>query len=273
MRNKRARPAERCEGTGVSEGLYVYCVIGTGEARNFGPIGVGGRGDAVTTIAYTDLSAVVSSLPMDKYVVAHETMLCHERVLEAVMADHTVLPVRFYTIAPNAEEIRGLLRTRYAEFKRLLRELDNKVELGIKALWKNMNQVLSELVQNDSKEQLSGWEPNPQPGNATAGLDKRLRPALDEERTRTSEVLLAPLRPFAFDVRLNRTYGDDMIMNAAFLVDRSREREFDARVGQLSAQHTDTIEFKYVGPAPPYSFVNIVIKEEVSPGAPPRGRD
>lgn len=248
----------------MPEGLYVYCVIGTGEARNFGPIGMGGRGDAVSTIAYQDLSAVVSSVSMAKYEVGQETMLAHERVVEKVMADHTVLPVRFYTIAPNAEEIRSLLRTRYAEFKRLLRELDNKVELGIKALWKNMDQVLSELVQNNSKERVSGWEPKPQSGNAPAGLDKGLRMALDEKRARTSEVLLAGLRPSAFDVRLNRTYGDDMIMNAAFLVDRSREKEFDARVEQLSARHADTIELRYVGPAPPYSFVNIVIKDDLS---------
>jgi hypothetical protein len=44
------------------------------------------------------------------------------------MKDHNLLPVRFYTVAPNAEEIRSLLRRRYQEFKKLLRELDNKVE-------------------------------------------------------------------------------------------------------------------------------------------------
>lgn len=248
----------------MPEGLYVYCIVGTGEARNFGPIGIGGRSDPVITIAYQELSAVVSRVPMGRYSVGQEAMLAHERVVEKAMADHTVLPVRFYTIAPNAEEIRNLLRTRHGEFKKLLRELDNKVELGLKALWKNMNQVLSELVQNNPKEQVSGLEPNAQPGNDRAGLDRRLRQTLDQKRVRTSEFLLAPLRPSAFDVRLNRIYGDDMIMNAAFLVDRTREREFDARVEQLSGEHADTIELKYVGPAPPYSFVNIVIKEGVA---------
>jgi len=48
-------------------------------------------------------------------------------------------------------------------------------------------------------------------------------------------------------------------------VDRSREREFDARVEQLAATYDDRIEFKYVGPAPPYSFVNIMIKEKITP--------
>lgn len=230
----------------MSAGLYLYCIVGTGEARNFGPIGIGGRSDAVTTIAYRDLSAVVSSVSMDRYVVGQETMLCHERVLERVMADHTLLPVRFYTVAPNAEEIRNLLRTRYAEFKRLLRELDNKVELGLKALWRDMVRVLGQVAVES--------------GGGADG-DKRLRLALDQRREATQDVVLQPLRGLASALCLGRTYGDDMIVNAAFLVDRGHEREFDARVGEMGAAFVDTIELKYVGPVPPYSFVNIVIKE------------
>ena len=69
----------------MHEGQYVYCIIGTGEARNFGSIGMGGRGDVVTNIAYTDLSAVVSSVPMTRYVVSKDTMLAHEKIIERVM--------------------------------------------------------------------------------------------------------------------------------------------------------------------------------------------
>lgn len=259
----------RREAAVMPEGLYIYGVIGTGEARNFGPIGVGGRGDSVITIAYQDLSAVVSSVPMEKYVVGQETMLTHERVLEKVMADHTVLPLRYYTVAPNAEEVRGLLRSQHVEFKKWLRELDNKVELGLKALWKDMTQVLREIVDELPQEKGPTAAASPSSGNNGARADKRVRLALDEKKAQVRECLLHPLRPLAIDLCLNKIYGDDMIMNAAFLLDRSREREFDARVQQLSSDYGDTVEFKYVGPVPPYSFVNIVVKEELSPvGAP-----
>ncbi|MBI2958587.1 MAG: GvpL/GvpF family gas vesicle protein [Chloroflexi bacterium] len=92
------------------EGLYVYCVIGTGEARNLGPFGIGGRGDVVTTLSYRDLSAVVSNIPMDKYVVGRDALLCHEKVLEKVMAEYPLLQVLLYTIGPYAVEFRCLLR-------------------------------------------------------------------------------------------------------------------------------------------------------------------
>lgn len=250
----------------MPEGLYVYCIIGAGEARNFGAFGVGGRGDPVTTIAYRDLDAVVSNISMDRYVVGQETMLSHERVIERVMAEHTALPVRFYTVAPNAEEVRNLLRSRYTEFKALLRELDNKVELGLKALWQDMDLVLGNALGNASREMALE-------GSATGGEAARsARAALEGQRAEIAEHLLQPLRSLAVDLRLNRTYGDDMIMNAAFLVDRTREWEFDSRVERLATLHSGAIRFKYVGPVPPYSFVNIVIRDElVQGGIPPRG--
>lgn len=249
----------------MPEGQYIYCIIGTGEARNFGPIGIGGRGDPVTTIAYKDLGVVASSVPMTKYVVSKETMLSHEKVIEAVMKEHTLLPVRFYTVAPNAEEIRSLLRRRYLEFKKLLRELDNKVELGLKALWRDMNTIFQEIVkENREIRALSAKVTDcsaKEAGEDKGALDEMLKMALEQKKAKEREAMLQPLRQLSSDSCLNATYGDDMLMNAAFLVDRAWEKEFDSEVEKLVAQYGDRIEFKYVGPAPPYSFVNIVVKE------------
>ena len=249
----------------MPEGQYVYCIIGTGEARNFGPIGIGDRGDPVTTIAYRDLGAVVSSIPMTKYVVSKETMICHEKVIEAVMKDHTLLPVRFYTIAPNAEEIRSLLRRRYLEFKKLLRELDNKAELGLKALWRDMDCIFQEIMNENGeikalRANMTGCSAK-EASQDKGALGEMLKLALEHKKAKEREVLLQPLGQLSSDSCLNTTYGDDMLMNAAFLVDRVWEKEFDGEVEKLVAQHGDRIEFKYVGPVPPYSFVNIVVEE------------
>jgi len=247
----------------VQEGQYVYCIIGTGEARNFGSIGIGDRGDSVTTIAYRDLSAVVSSVPMTKYVVSKETMLTHEKVIEIVMKDHTVLPVRFYTVAPNAEEVRGLLRRRYLEFKKLLRGIDNKVELGLKALWSDINVVFKELGEENEEIKAVGAKmkahSDEEASQDKGAVTKMVKLALEEKKAKERGALLQPLRQISSDFCLNKTCGDDMIMNAAFLVDRAREKEFDSRVQQLTSGYGDRMEFKYVGPAPPYSFVNIVV--------------
>ena len=258
-------PAGRSPRSMVQEGQYIYCIVGTGEARNFGPIGIGDRGDPVTTISYKDLGVVVSSVPMTKYVVSKETMLSHEKVIEAVMKDHALLPVRFYTVAPNAEEIRSLLRRRYLEFKKLLRELDNKVELGLKVFWRDMNAIFQELAsESGEKKRLRVRMTNcsaKEAGQDKDAASEMLKQALENKKAKEKEALLQPLRHLSSDSCLNTTYGDDMLVNASFLVDRAWEKEFDREVEELTAQYKDRIEFKYIGPAPPYSFVNIVVKE------------
>jgi len=98
-------------------------------------------------------------------------------------------------------------------------------------------------------------------GQDKGALGEMLKLALEHKKAKERGALLQPLRRLSSDSCLNTTYGDDMLMNAAFLVDRFWEKGFDGKVEELVAQHGDRIEFKYVGPVPPYSFVNIVVKE------------
>ena len=62
--------------------------------------------------------------------------------------------------------------------------------------------------------------------------------------------------------RSNKVIGDRMIMNAAFLVNRSAEKAFDDAVKELSRRFEQLLAFKYTGPWPPYNFVNIKLKLE-----------
>jgi len=56
-------------------------------------------------------------------------------------------------------------------------------------------------------------------------------------------------------------------MNAAFLIERDREQEFDAKVKEIAAKYEGKLSFKYTGPWPPYNFVHIRLKLERGEGA------
>ena len=131
------------------EGKDIYCIISTQQDRDFGPIGIGGRGDKVCTIGADDLAMVISCYPLTKLVVNRDNVLAHEKVIEEVMKEYSVLPVRFCTIASSADEIRSLLFKRYREFKNLLSDVDHKVELGVKVLWKDMDGIFKEIAEED----------------------------------------------------------------------------------------------------------------------------
>ena len=74
------------------------------------------------------------------------------------------------------------------------------------------------------------------------------------------------LKPAAVASRSNKPIGDRMILNAAFLVDRDREKEFDEAVKEIFRHYEDLLTFKYTGPWPPYNFVNIKLKLEKASG-------
>jgi hypothetical protein len=61
---------------------------------------------------------------------------------------------------------------------------------------------------------------------------------------------------------LNDNLGDMMLLNAAFLVDKTQEQAFDAQVQTLGAAQAGRLIFQYVGPLPPYNFVDIRLQWE-----------
>lgn len=248
------------------EGTYLYAIIPTDHERNFGPVGIGGRGDEVETIAYQDLSAVVSNSPLAKHVISKENLLAHERVVERVMQEYTVLPVRFCTVAANPEEIRRLLEQRYLELKHLLRDMDGKAELGVKAFWRRMEIIFREIVDEHEeikrlKAEVAG-KPSRHAHAQQIAIGEMVQAALQAKKEREAEELLAGLKRASVEYRLNGTVGDKMLFNAAFLVDRSREREFDELVERLDLHYRERIKFAYVGPVAPYNFVNITLHPE-----------
>jgi len=245
------------------EGQYLYCIIEGKEGRNFGPIGIGGRGDRVSTVGFSDLSAVISSTPMTQYVINRENMTAHEKVIETVMKEQTVLPVRFCTIAASPDEVRTLLRRRYSEFKGLLKDMENKIEMGLKAVWKDMNRIFEEIAAENRevkrlKRQVDGKSGSD--NTLKIALGKSVKNALEAKKEKDAQKILAKFKRTALDTRKNDLFGDSMLLNAAFLIDQMREKEFDFLVEDLGKEYEDRINFRYVGPAPPFNFVNIVVK-------------
>ncbi len=248
----------------AKEGKYIYCIINGNEGRNFGPIGIGKRGDIVSTIGYNDISAVISSSPITRYVIDPENLMAHEKVIEEVMKDYTVLPVRFCTIANSAEEVRTFLRRQYGGFKGMLHDLDNKVEMGLKARWTHMEKIFEEIAQTDSdvKELKKRVEEPGGDGDSDEkiSLGKAVKAALDEKKERIAEKILRKFKKLTLDTRRNDVMGDDMFLNAVFLIDRTREKQVDFLVEDLADEYNNEADFKLVGPAPPFNFVSIEMK-------------
>jgi hypothetical protein len=74
------------------------------------------------------------------------------------------------------------------------------------------------------------------------------------------------LRDTAIAARHNKVIGDKMIMNAAFLVARENQDNFDKKVREIGKVYEGKLTFRYTGPWPPYNFVTIRLQLERSAG-------
>jgi len=247
----------------VKEGKYIYCIIGGIEPRTFGPLGIGGRGDELHTICYNDIAAVVSNSPIKKYVVSRENTLAHEKAIEEVMKEYTVLPVRFVTIAKDEKKVKKILEKEYDKFKDMLSKIEGKKELGLKAIFSG-DVIYKDILEKYEdiralKEKIATISPE-KSYYERMKIGEMVEGALQKEKDNYENEIMNCLSPLAQDVRTNNTYGERMIINAAFLVERQQEAEFDRKVNELAENYGEKVKFKYIGTVPPFNFVNLVIE-------------
>jgi hypothetical protein len=246
-----------------SRGKYVYCVIHAEKALNFGPLGIGTEPTEIHTVNFKDIAAVVSDTPIAVYEPTRANVLAHERVNETVMRDHTVIPMSFGTVFKTRDDIHELLRSAYDAFKDVLVKMEDKLEFGLKVLW-DRDLIVKELeTENEDIRRLKS-EITSQKGStyfARMQYGRLVDGALQSHSERYVAEIFDSLRPASVASRANKPIGDRMIMNAAFLVRRDKEIDFDAIVKQIGAKY-DKLTFKYTGPWPPYNFVNIRLKLE-----------
>jgi hypothetical protein len=248
------------------QGLYVYCIIEieSDAPQIFGEIGMGNRG-ACYTINHRDLAAVVSDTPLVVYDPTRENVLNHEHVNEVVMEVFTVLPMSFGTVFRTRDDIIELLKSTYDALKDVLQKMKGKIEFGLKVNW-DKSQVLAEIERES--EEIRKLKEEIENSRTTSTYFARMQlgrlvdVALTERADAYIAEIYAALRDCAIASRSNKPIGENMIMNAAFLVERERSDAFDRAVNEIAKRFEGKLHFKYTGPWPPYNFVNIRLKLE-----------
>lgn len=249
----------------TKEGKYIYCVIDSGQPQSFGPLGIGGDGDELYTVCFNDIAALVSDAPLRKYRVSRENSLAHQKAVEKVMDGHTTLPVRFATVAEDEDKVKRILEKEYDRFKGLLDSIKNKTELGLKAMFKEEVIYKNILEKYEDikrlKEKITAIPPE-KSHYQRMEIGKMVEEALQSEKEIVRDDILNSLEPLAVEIKTNDTYGELMIVNAAFFVEKEKEADFDQQVQQLDDKYGEKVTFRYVGPLPPFNFVNIMINTE-----------
>jgi hypothetical protein len=160
----------------------------------------------------------------------------HEEVVESLMHERAVLPMRFGTCLPDEDAVRSLLHARGAEFERLLESVRDRVELAVRVT----------------------GEPAPPAGpvKADSGSEyMRRRLEAWRETQAIARAVHLPLARRAERSTSNLTPPSGGLMTGSYLLRRDGVEPFSAHVRLLQEKHPE-LTITCTGPWPPYSFVS-----------------
>lgn len=187
-----------------------------------------------------------------------DALWAHERVVERLMAQRAVLPMRFGSQLTGEAALRRALATHHDELQSALDKVRGMVELAVR--------VMGAAARAGSDEPRAATT-----GAAAAEGDQSGRDYLRaklEHRDReeaAGAALHAPLAALAVAARRRRALGPGELLHAAYLVQRPVMGEFRAAAQRLQREHQD-VAVLCTGPWPPYSFVDVDVGSELGAG-------
>jgi len=98
---------------------------------------------------------------------------------------------------------------------------------------------------------------------ARISLGKMVKASLDEKRTKCASEILRVLRKKSENLLIHDAMDDSMIMNVAFLITKDDKEIFESKVDQLDERYQDSVDFRIVGPLPPYSFCTFEVRKRI----------
>jgi hypothetical protein len=265
-RQERRPPAPK------GDGLWAYCVT---RAEDDPPEALAGvHGATVERIESDGLAALVSRVPLAEFGeeplrrnlndlewlerVARE----HETALERVLEGTTLVPLRICTIFEDEEGVGRMLAEQRSAFATALEVLAGRDEWGVKLL------LDRSALEAAAEERVPPEEDLAARGAGGAYMlrrrqERQLRDVADRLAGELAEDVHARLQDWASDAVVNQPqnrdlsgHEGDMLLNAAYLVERAKVERLRELVEELQEQHRDLgARLELTGPWPPYNFV------------------
>lgn len=233
--------------------IYLYAITNCPHAAL--PALNGLADSTLVSLPYREIAAVVSVVPST--IASSEANLWqHEAVVEALMAERTVLPVRFGTILRDETAIQTSLQEHYVNFTANLERLHDRVELSVRVVW--------EEASNDSAA-------DPAAPVATSGraymLERLVAMQRGQAQREQAEQLATTLHTVLARLAVAHTRRvlatPRLLLSGAYLVERRQVDAFQEEVQRLGLAHPD-LHVLCTGPWPAYHFVTMEYSNDLT---------
>jgi gas vesicle protein GvpL/GvpF len=241
---------------------YVYGVLGAATAERVDGTGIGGL--PLSSVSHDRIAALTSDLEDEQLEAGRDELLAHAHALEHAFKAGAVLPMRFGVVLPDAGAVRRQLLAAHREaLEEQLAEMEDRVEINVKGIYEE-EAILREVVLEDPelaelKRAIGG-------GSEDATYPERIRlgelvaEALEAKRAQDGDAIVGRLSAEAVAIDVGDAVHERMAVSCSFLVERSRLQAFDRLLDTIAAEQAERIQFKYTGPLPPHSFVELTLE-------------
>lgn len=241
-----------------AEKKYLHCIINGKIPKNRFNNLKGMEGMDVHAVCHGNFSCLMSDTACDHYPLWREHIMGHQKPIEEAMKYYDILPFSFSNIANTEEQVKEkILKERSSEFEELFQKFAGKTEIGLKALWPDMKPIFQKI--NEKSPEIQRLKKNPRltyQQKIFAG--ELIEKLLKEKKEEDAKNILEAVEDLAEDLKESQLIGENMILNAAFLIKKNQKKMFDQKIGKLEKERKD-IKFHYSGPFPLYNFVNLEI--------------
>ncbi len=239
--------------------IYTYGVIDSKDRIDETIFGLEGAG--VYNVSYRDIGVAVSELREKIQEISDANVLKHEEVIETLMTKFTALPIKFPTIFNTKEDLLSMVEFYYQDFKDNLAGLRNKVEFGMKVIWPQ-DTIKQRIINacNKSNHSLSiSADSKAKSFLKEKFKQQQIEKEFQEEANRCIAVVDDYFNKIAIEKKLKRLQTDNLLLNAAYLVEKDKQDDFKKAFEQLKSTPGD-LKFLFSGPWPCYNFITLTKK-------------
>jgi hypothetical protein len=264
--------------------LYVYAIVAVEPNRDAPPLlSQGLIGNPIWRIGVAEMDAVVSAVAADIFDSAvlrqrfqdvawtRERIIEHQRVVDSLLADHTVLPLKFCTLFSDRDHLVHAMTRHHRSLKAAVEDIRGALEWGVKMFCDRVR--LRTWI-----ESVPAKKPPPAPiPPTTAGaaffqrkrqdrclaqeVETTLRAAAEDSHLRLSGIARAaaanPLHATAAHGR-----ADEMVLNGAYLIARDAEERLSAVLRDLSEFYGPRgFTYQQTGPWACYNFTRLTLDD------------
>jgi hypothetical protein len=240
--------------------LHLYGVVGVDKLPTLSAEGAAGR---IQLISEGPVAVIVGAAPVrplrelarDK---ALPFLLKRQRALEEAMAQTTVLPVRFGTVASDETAVRRMLIEGEVLLKAKLDEFSGSQQFEVAVSW-DLEKVFAQIAMESHIFQSLKSLNMETADQKRIEVGAMVKASLDRRRCEYSERLFEELTTVAMDVTENAPSDDGVVANFALLLDRADFASLEGVLNRLDADYAGKLDFRCIGPLPPSAFATVEV--------------